>query len=307
MRQKILISIIVFMLFPLTVDSFASTSGSINEVVGNENMQIYVISVEETAGPLSTKLVTLEVILKNIELNPRAFNVFYVAVIDSNGNGNSASPMMGSVMPIRIPSDDILRGMLGFPLPNDVDASMLVWKEFDGSEIVIDLTKTKSPPDPLLKSEWVLSSNRGTVLSDGRTQLTVYDEFFNVSPPYYLVDISLKNLTSEVLHYGATFFFIKDNDGYMYPVDIGSFKLLKNPITRGKLNQGQEVRGELFFMLPNISSRIMLIYDEKIGDGSYFAVPEFSNYVMILIVSIGASLFLARRLKIQSHTLNFRT
>ena len=67
MRQKILISIIVFMLFPLTVDSFASTSGSINEVVGNENMQIYVISVEETASPLSTKLVTLEVILKNIE------------------------------------------------------------------------------------------------------------------------------------------------------------------------------------------------------------------------------------------------
>lgn len=273
-------------------DSFASTSGSISEVVGNDKMQIYVIGVKETDTG-SNKRVDVEVVLKNIDTNARAFNPFFAKLIDSNGNEKRTSPLLGTIQPVRIAPNDILRGILAFNLPADAKVSMLAWKEFDDA-LVVDLSTTKNPADPMPKSDWVLSSNKGRILSDGRTQLTINDEFLNRTPRFYLVDISIKNIGNDTIQYNPVFTFVKDQDGKIYPADILNLRLMKNPLFRGELKQGEEVRGEIFFSLPDTANSVMLIYDESLGAGSYFAVPEFPYYTMVLIASIGSTLILVR-------------
>jgi len=295
MQRKIALSILAFLMFPLLMDtSLASTSGALNEVVSNDKMQIYVIGVKETDMGGPGVRVDVEVVLKNIEPNARAFNAFFAKVIDSNGGERKASPLLGTVQPIRIPSNDILNGTLTFAVSRDADLSTLIWEEFDGSKLTIDLTKSKSPADPLPKSDWVLSSNRGRILSDGRTQLTLHDENLNRSPRYYLVDISIKNLGNAIIQYNPGFTFVKDQDGNMYPADIQNFRLMNNPLKKGELKQGEEVRGEILFLLPDTVNNVMFIYDESLGAGSYFAVPEFATLaVIVLSVSIAAVLGLA--------------
>jgi len=275
-------------------DSFALTSGSINEVISNDKMQIYVIGVKETDMGGPNMRADVELILKNIEPNARVFNPFFAKAIDSNGNERKTSPLLGTVQPIRIPSNDILKGTLTFPLPRDADLSMLIWEEFDGSKLTVDLTQSKSPADPVPKSDWVLSSNKGRVFSDGRTQLTIHDELLNRSPTFYLVDISIKNLGNDIIQYNPAFTYAKDQDGVLYPADLKDFHLMNNPLRKGELKQGGEIRGEILFLLPDTVNNVMFIYDEKLGIGSYFVAPEFPYYTMVLIASVGTSLLLAR-------------
>lgn len=300
MQRKIASSILAFMMLPLLMtNSLASTSGTLNEVVSNDKMQIYVIDVKETDAGGLNKRVDIELVLKNIEPNARAFNPFFAKVIDSDGNERKASPLLGTILPIRIPSNDILRGMLTFPVPSDSNVSMLVWEEFDGSKLTVDLTKTKNPADPMPKSDWVLSSNKGRIFSDDRTQLTIHDELLNKSPTYYLVDISIKNLGDAIISYNPTFTFVKDQDGYLYPADIQDFHLMNKPLLRGELKHGEEVRGEILFVLPDTVNDVMFIYDESLGRGSYFAAPEFPYYTMAFIASVGISLILARTVRMR--------
>lgn len=299
-QNKVVLVVLTFLLLPsLMGNSLASTSGTLKEVVGNEKMQIYVISVKEKDTNEPNKRVDVEVVLKNIEPNPRIFNAFFAKVIDSNGNERKAFPLLSTVMPVRIPSDDILRGILTFSVPSSADVIMLVWEEFDGSKLVVDLTKTKNPPDPLPESGWVLSSNKGIILSDDRTRLTVHNELLNKSPTstFYLVDISIKNLSKETVPYTPTFSFVKDQDGNLYPADIQNFRLINNPLKKGELKQGEEVRGEILFLLPDTVNNVMFIYDESLGTGSYFAVPEFTYYIMVFSILIGTSLLLTVRYK----------
>ncbi len=285
MQRKIALSILAFLMLPLLIDnSQASTSGILNEAISNDKMQIYVIGVKETdMGGLNMRA-DVEVVLKNIEPNARAFNSFFAKAIDSNGNERKASPLLGTVQPIRIPSNDVLKGTLSFPVPRDADLSMLVWEEFDGQQLVVDLTKSKSPPDPVPKSDWVLSSNKGRIFSDDRTQLTIHDELLNKSPTYYLVDISIKNLGNVIISYNPSFTFVKDQDGNLYPADIQNFRLMNNPLKKGELKQGEEVRGEILFLLPDTVNNVMFIYDESLGAGSYFVAPEFP-FAQVTILS----------------------
>lgn len=285
-----------FLLFPLiTGNSFASPSGSMREVVSNEKMQLYVTSIERKDVDHEGKGVYVEVVLKNLEPNPRAFNLFFAKVLDPKGNEIKASPFLSSIIPVRIPPNDILRGELVFAVPNDFDASKLVWEEFDKSMITVDLNSIKNPPDPVPTSDITLSSNKGKMLSDGRTQLTIHDDLLNKSPSYYIVDLSLKNLSKEPLKYTVTYFFLKDQDGVLYPPDLTNFQSMKNPIKQGELKEGEEVRGEVLFALPSNVSNIMLIYDESLGLGSYFAVPEFSVLAyVIMALSIAFVLTLSK-------------
>lgn len=169
--------------------------------------------------------------------------------MDPKGNEIKASPFLSSIIPVRIPSNDILRGELVFAVPNDFDASKLVWEEFDKSMITVDLNSIKNPPDPVPTSDITLSSNKGKMLSDGRTQLTIHDDLLNKSPSYYIVDLSLKNLSKEPLKYTVTYFFLKDQDGVLYPPDLTNFQSMKNPIKQGELKEGEEVRGQVLFAL----------------------------------------------------------
>ena len=269
-----------FLLFPLvTGNSFALSTGSVREVVSNEKMQLYVVSIERKDVDHEGKGVYVQVVLKNLEPSPRGFNLFFAKVMDPKGNEIKASPFLSSIIPVRIPTNDILRGELVFAVPSDFDASKLVWEEFDKSSMTVDLNSIKNPPDPVPKSDLILSSNKGKMLSDGRTQLTIHDDLLNKSPSYYIVDLSLKNLNNGPLNYTVTSFFLKDQDGVLYAPDLTNFQSMNNPIRQGELKEGEEVRGQVLFVLPDNVSNVMLIYDESLGLGSYFAVPEFSVLV----------------------------
>lgn len=282
---------ISLLVIPLTV--YASTTGVVNEVVGNEEMQLYVTAWQEASGEGPNKRVDMEVIIKNLEPDPRAFNIFFVKVVDLDGNEYKVSPLLSTIMPIRIPTNDIIRGTLTFPVPIDAEVSTLVWEE-PNSKLTVDLKQVKESPDPVPSSEWVLSANKGKEVSDGRTELTIHDERLNKDPPYYHVDISIKNISNEPVSYSATYSFVKDQNGYLYPPDVTNLQLMYNPLKQGELKPGEEVRGEVLFPLPKGVSNVMFIYDEQLGRGSYFAVPEFPYHVLILGASIVTGLILAR-------------
>jgi hypothetical protein len=292
MRNRVLASVLVLPLLlvaTMSVSASASTMGLTNEIVGNNEMRIYVLSVEEENGSEPEKRIDVEVVLKNLGPEPRAFNIFFAKVIASDGSEYKAVPLVSTIMPIRIPPNDILRGVLVFLIPSNLHATTLVWEEPDDTRLDIDLTQAKSPSDNKPPSEWFLSSNKGRILSDGRTQLTVHDELLDRSPgsTYYIVDVSLKNLAGETISYNIAYSFVKDQDGVIYPADFRNFGLLKNPLKEGRLATGQEIRGQILFLLPDTVTNVMFIYDEKLGLGSYFAVPEFPLLApMIVAVSL---------------------
>ena len=294
---------LVLLIFPLLIaNSSAATSGAINEVVNNDQMEIYVLATNRTAaepgGPMD--LFRLFVRLKNLEDDPRMFISTFSKVIDSNGNEHKNAPLLGNILPIRIAHNDILTGVLSFPVPIGATINTLVWQESEATRLTVDLTRTKSPPDLAPKSDIIPSPNKGRILSDGRTQITIHDELLEKNPAYYIVDISIKNIGSgtDVVKYNPSFMYVKDQDGNMYPADIQNFDLMNKPLKRGELGPGQEVRGEVLFLLPETVDSVMFIFDENIGLGSYLYTPEFPYQGMVLIASITVGMILTRLRKI---------
>lgn len=271
-----------------TSAAFAS-SGSMNEVVENDSMQVYVYAVTErpTEAGATLRTIDVELIVKNVEPSARVFNLFFAKMADDTGREHNANPLMSTILPIRIASNDILNGRLTFTIPMDAAPALLVWAEPDEDRITVDLTSVKDPSDPILQSNWTLNSKKGITLGDGRTELTIHEEAMSISPTMYLVDISLKNLSKERITYSSAYAFVKDEAGYLYPMDVQNIGLLNNPLLSGELEPGQSARGAILFLLPDHVNRVMLIYDEETGLGSYFAVvPEFPFALVALISSI---------------------
>jgi len=73
---------------------------------------------------------------------------------------------------------------------------------------------------------------------------------------------------------------------------------MNKPLKRGELGPGQEVRGEVLFLLPETVDSVMFIFDENIGLGSYLYTPEFPYQGMVLIASITVGMILTRLRKI---------
>lgn len=292
--MKLQAVILALLILPTIGHSHASSQGAMNEILSNEEMQLYAISLSQSEVMGGRKQISVELVLKNIGQEPRAFNIFFGRLIDSSGEEHRASPLLSTIMPIRITPNDIVRGFLIFNLQAGAQPSTLIWQE-PGNTSIVNLTRAKQPADPLPTSEWQLASNKGIALSDGRSQVTVNDELLDRSgTPYYAVDLSIKNLGDETIPYSAAYAFIKDQDGYLYLPDLQNLDLLGNPLRKGELAKGQEVRGQVLFFVRESTSGVMLIYDEGIGRGSYFAVPEFPQQVLILMTSAGIALLVAR-------------
>ncbi len=268
--------------------AFASNTGSIKEIVGNQEMQIYVYEMTEAilTEHNTTKQVDVGMIIKNIEPNARSFNHFFVRMIDSKGNQYGVDPLQKGILPIRIPSDDILKGKMTFIVPNNTIPTLFVWKESDTLEITVELTSTKIPADQPLQSDWILTSNKGKTYTDGRSELTIHQELMSSSSKAYVIDISIKNTSNETIHYSPFYAFVKDDKGRLYPIDVQNLFSLDNPLRNGELEPGSTVRGMLLFFLHDDVKNVMFIYDERIGKGSYFSVPEFPFTIFILLSSV---------------------
>jgi len=274
------ISIAILAMIP---ESFASRSGYMNEIIGDEFMQIYVIGVDEQYPKGENKLVYIDVLLKNEESIPRKFNPSFAKLIDSDSKEHEASPLLGTMVQARIPHSDVFRGKLVFSMPNYTRPSMLVWQELDRPPLMVDLTSTKVPPDPMLESAWEPIVSKGTVLSDDRSEIVINGEQWNKFPKLYALDLTIRNVGNETIKYSPTFFFVKDQDRRLFPVDLFQLGSLSNPLLKGDLEPGKEVRGQIIFSLPDSTSRVMLIYDENLGTGSYLVTPEFPTILNIVI------------------------
>lgn len=288
--QKLLLLFVISLAFS-TSTAFASTSGLMKEVIANEEMQVYVLGVEEVPPTdiiqfPGRKQIDVQLIIKNSEPNPRIFNLFFARMIDKTGGEYKANPLLSTILPVRIASNDTLSGRLTFIIPPDVSPSLLVWQEPDVSKITVDLTKAKDPADPILLSDWVLTSNKGKKFADGRSELIIHDELMSISPKVYLVEISIRNTSDEIIKYSPAYAFVKDDVGRLYPIDLQNIGALKNPLREGQLKPGESIRGTLLFVLPDDVKKVMLIYDEEIGMGSYFAVPEFPFAIIAMMLSI---------------------
>jgi len=285
---KILLGFALCMIFSVYPAS-ASTSGSVKEIIANEEMQIYVYDLKEVPLPdpqNANKQVDVELIIKNVEPNARIFNIFFVRMIDDKGKEYMADPLRYSILPVRIPPNDILNGKLTFVMPANAVPSLLIWEEPDTSKLTVDLIKAKEPGDPVLESDWILTSNKGKTLADGRSVLTIHDDLMSVSPKVYAIEISIKNTSNEIIHYSPSYAFVKDDKGHMYQSDLQNINVLKNPLLNGELKPGESVKGMILFSLPDDVIKLMFIYDEKIGKGSYFAVPEFPIVILVLTSTV---------------------
>ncbi|MEM3084266.1 MAG: DUF4352 domain-containing protein [Nitrososphaerales archaeon] len=286
MRLLLLLTVCITSTVPT---AFASTDGSIKEVVSNEKMQIYVYNLKEGPwGPNdpTKKQVDIELVVKNSEPSARVFNLFFVRLLDNLGQEYRANPLQSTILPVRIAPNDILNGRFTFVMPDDVIPTTLIWEEPDSSKITVDLTRIKDPEDPVLKSDWILTPNKGRKFSDGRSELVIHDELMSISPRIYIVEISIKNISNEIIRYSPSYAFAKDDKGRLYPIDLQNIGALKNPLLSGELKPGERVRGTLLFSLLDDADKAMFIYDEDIGLGSYFVAPEFPIIALILVSSI---------------------
>ncbi|MEM2759947.1 MAG: hypothetical protein QXW73_04065, partial [Nitrososphaerales archaeon] len=114
MRLLLLLTVCITSTVPT---AFASTDGSIKEVVSNEKMQIYVYNLKEGPwGPNdpTKKQVDIELVVKNSEPSARVFNLFFVRLLDNLGQEYRANPLQSTILPVRIAPNDILNGRFTF-------------------------------------------------------------------------------------------------------------------------------------------------------------------------------------------------
>jgi hypothetical protein len=289
--QSLLLVVLAISLAFTTSIAFASTNGLMKEVIVNEEMQVYVLGFEEVPPTdimqfPGRKQIDVQLIIKNSEPSPRVFNLFFARMIDNAGEEYRANPLLSTILPIRIAPNDTLSGRLTFIIPSDASPSLLVWQEPDASKITVDLSKAKDPADPILQSDWILTSNKGKTFADGRSELIIHEELMSISPKVYLVEISIRNMSDKIIKYSPAYAFVKDDVGRLYPIDLQNIGALKNPLREGQLKPGESVRGTLLFVLPDDVEKVMLIYDEEIGLGSYFVAPEFPFAILALLLSI---------------------
>ena len=181
-----LIMALIVVAFIASVDKgkgFAETSkysatGSIKQTIGSSNTLLYVDDVKIDQSSIPMKTVIISVIFKNLDYKPQFFNHFYIKLKDTDGI--EYSPEFDSKLPSAyIQSLDIVRGTAIFKIPLTASPSKLLYHSeiSEKNDLVVDLSKTKTPPDEPPKSDWVYpSSNKGFKVDDGKIKVTINDE-----------------------------------------------------------------------------------------------------------------------------------
>jgi hypothetical protein len=223
----------------------AESSGKIKEIVSNDNVEYYVENVKEIYREgAAEKLVIVDVICKlkgeepdNCPTSARLRTLegaYYFAESDV------------VVFPM-IPVGDIVRATFNYAVKKGETPAML---SIDFGRLEIDLTTTKNPQDPTLKSDWKIGSNKGVSISNGYEKVTVKDE--TISGNSYSADLIIKNIgvKDTIVMLGS--FYLKDQDGYVYEPPLSlAFKELK---------PDQEIEHSITFSVKDTAKQFMIIY-----------------------------------------------
>lgn len=260
--------------------------GLVNEMVGRDEIELYVVQVDQISDA-GNKQIDVEVILKNKDESPRSFSPSSFKLKDIDGNEYVADQLRSTLKNVRIQAGDIIRGELSFGVPNEVVTDLLVYQDFRGLRLTVNLTDIKLPPDDEPAGLFKPGSNANKKLINERMELTILDEkFLESDPQHYVVNISIKNIGSESLHYDQTFAYVKDAIGNVYTPDTS--KSSQKPLGSGELETGGIATGEILFIIPSTVGSVVFVYDD-VETGSYFVVPEFP---LTIIVTIAAAISL---------------
>ncbi len=260
-------------------------AGSMNETVGYGGTELYVASTNVTPTT-SGNGVSVEVILKNIDLGPRSFDLSSFKLKDVDGNEYNPNSEKSTLKNVRIHTGDSIRGILFFESSADISATQLVYKDVRGVHLTINLTDTKTPPDPE-PGLFTPGSNIGKKIIGRNLEMTILDEkFLESDPQQYVIRLSLKNMGFNKITYDQSFAYVKDSSGNVFlPDGSKSFS--------GTLGAEQAVTGEIRFTIPSYVSNVMFVYDDMATD-SYFIVPEFPLSMFVIASAVSLLLILSK-------------
>lgn len=253
--------------------AFADTNlaGAVGQTIGNDklSMQVTEVNIADNSGQ---KVVTLTTVFKNLDFKPQLFNVFYMKLKDTDGRQYSPELFASSSFSVGIPSRDTVTASIAFSIPSTSSPMNFYYTELFQSSLIVDLTKSNTPADPLPTSDWILSANKGFVARDSKMELTINDETY--SAPYYIIDVTIKNIVKDKVNYNPFYAFAKDQSGKVHSYAI--FSNEASPLSSGELASNDFVRGTIAFEM-DASKPVMFIWFGDSGFGSYFNTGELKN------------------------------
>jgi len=249
-------------------------SGSVNELVSSRGIELYVAST----NVLRTKEVnevSVEVIVKNVDLKPRSFDPLAFKLVDLDGNEYNPDSERSTLKSVRIHGSDTMRGVLFFESGADIYATQLIYNDIHGVKLTIDLADTKIPPDLEPATLFTPGSNVAKKIIINNLEMTIFDEkFLESDPQRYAIRLSLKNKGDTEIIYDQEFAYLKDANGNLFLPEVPkSFN--------GTLGAGQMVAGVIWFTIPNHLRNVVFVYDDMATD-SYFIVPEFPLSIFVI-------------------------
>ncbi|MFQ5940179.1 MAG: PQQ-binding-like beta-propeller repeat protein [Nitrososphaerales archaeon] len=265
-------------------------TGSVNELLGYGGTELYVASTN-ILPVKDISVVSVEVVLKNADLRPRGFDLLSFKLKDLDGKEYNPNLEKSTLKNVRIPSGDMIRGILFFESSSDKPIAQLIYKDIRGVKLTINLTDAKTHPDAEPVSLFIPGSNIGKKIIYENLELTILDEkFLESDPQQYLIRLSLKNRGTTEITYNQTYTYVKDSQGNVFLPDTSQ---TSTGIFGGTLGAGQTVEGEISFIIPGYASSVVFVYDD-LTSNSYFIVPEFPSSIFAIVGAISLLVILSK-------------
>ncbi len=229
------------------------SSGLVKQAIVEKEVLLYIPEVNVSTSVLTQKVVTIPVIIKNLDTDPHSFGFSLftwvdVKLKDTDGRQYSKDNDLSIIPSIPIPHNDTVKGSLIFKMPQgSSNPGKLYYTKGLGlqvTNIAVNLTTSKSPPDQSPKSDWTLTPLKGFKGNDGLIGLTVNDERYENGN--YILDITLKNNGGKSIHLSQDFAHLKDNQGNFFSRDNDVQNLI-SPLPTTDLDPADQLRGEIAF------------------------------------------------------------
>ncbi|MEM3085007.1 MAG: PQQ-binding-like beta-propeller repeat protein [Nitrososphaerales archaeon] len=259
-------------------------NGIVNELIGYAGTELYVSSTNVLPGR-QTSEISVEVLLRNVDSRPRAFDLESFRLKDLNGFEYTPDAEKSMLHSVKIQSGDVMRGVLFFKSDTDISPVELLYHDVRGVRLTVDLTNARVPPDEEPLVLLVPGSNLGKKIIDKNLEMTIVDEkFLESDPQQYVITLSLRNRGNDEIVYDQVFAYVKDSNGNVFLPDTSRS-------VRGTLVPGQMTEVKIWFMIPANVDSVVFVYD----DGSHtIVIPEFPLGIFVVASAISFLVLLSK-------------
>ena len=249
------------------------------------------VSVQDPATPGmfytpedGTKLVAIEVIIRNISGDMLGVNPLYATLVDSEGFTYQTE--LGGAEE-QIPTLDLnhgerVRGLIAFQVPeNAVPASIKYSFEIFGSKVLkaslvpppdghepISETPVDESTEPLPKLGDVVEQFGYSITAVTVEDPTTPGMFYDPKQGYKLVapEIIISNVSGDALSVNPLYSYLIDSEGFVYAVELGG---RDGQIDTTDLNAGEKVKGWVAFSIPKEATPTAIKYQIKVFSSNY--------------------------------------